>query len=344
MKKLLGTLLCASLLLTVVGCSKKEGTKKAAETTAETPKGPVHPMTYVLDLGDCGSLNIKDNSEYGTAGESTRQGFGDFSQAVKYNKPEVGDKIRITGKVTFPISIDVLKWGLVDDSADAGYWTALAGDPEFFTDVKAGTPISIDYTFDVTTNVVKNMKVYFAYGEQNGEPVTATAEAVAETYVGEIDPSLGPRTTPKVWDMDISKDAAFVEVKPEYPWVDGVQDTTADPQHYQAVVHIGHLFGGELPIAGDTINLTWKFQANHDIEELWVRLVENTGAVNWWAEIDELAGQGYGTQIATDIKAGEPKVAKGTLKLGQDPVEGLSLCVVYPLSACDGGAIFKYAK
>ncbi|MCQ2596710.1 MAG: hypothetical protein MJ181_02590 [Treponema sp.] len=344
MKKLLTFAAAAALALSLVSCGSTGGSSKAAVVGYE------HPMTYVLDIADAGdSFSFMDNSQYGESGSSTRQVVVDLSKVVKVNKVQKGDTVVIKGKITTDMDIDSLRIGIVDDSAAANYWTNLCSEPDtFIKDVKAGTPVELDYTFPVSANMKANFKVCFAYGEQNGGLANATVERVCESDIGTPAGdfvAVENHKEPKVYNFDLSKDLAYLELQPNYPWVNGVQDTMADPTNYQAIVAITNKFDldADWPIPGDKIKVYWKTRSNNNIAALHCRVVENTAAVaGWWKEIDVNAGSGK--VIAENIVADDVTEIEFELELADAPIEGLSLCIWNDLEESDGSSLLTYVR
>ncbi len=341
MKKIMSIAAAAALALSLVSCGSTGGSKKAPAA------GYIHPMTYTLDLADGGDTVVNnDNSQYGEKGKSTRQAVHDLTPIVKPNKPQAGDTVVLKGKFTTPFDIDSLLINLIDDSAAANYWTTLS-DEVILTDVKAGTPVELDLTFPINKKMIGNFKVQFAYGEQNGDPTTFAVERVCDsdigTPVGDY-VAVENHKEPKVYEFDLSKDLAYVTFEPNYPWVDGVQDTMADPVNYQAIVAITQKFDLEKdwPIVGDVIKVYWKTRSNNDIAAIHCRAVENTAAVGWWKEIDEVGGEGK--IIAENVKADEVTVIEWEMKLVEAPVEGISLCIWNNLDESDGSSLLTYVR
>ncbi len=340
MKKLLFVAAAASLLL--ASCASNGG-NKGADNNA-----PVHPMTYVLDLADTGdSVTFIDNTQYGEKGVSTRQAKPAWSQLVKPNKPKTGDTIRVVGRVTSDKDLDDVMCGIADDSPAVNYWLNLY-DPEVseqhFYDIKAGVPFDIDVEFPVVANMKANLILNLGYGEQNDGFATFTFERVMESDIGmaPVAPAAA-RTEPKEFVVDISRDLAFVEMKPEYPWENGVQNTLADPQHYQATVDVTSIFGDDLPIAGDVLTFTWNTKPSIDIAALKIRFVENTASVpGWWKEIDVTPGEGH--IVHENLKAYEKAEIKASLTIGESPIEGISFCITYDLDAGVSGCTLMYAN
>lgn len=346
MKKLLTFAAAAALALSLVSCGSTEGAAKAPKA------GYAHPMTYTLDIASAtkdGVVYMDDNSQYGEKGISTRQTSytkkTSWYSIVKPNKPQKGDTVHLVGRLTSPIDIDSLRFQLVDNS---GNWTILTDDGEnTITDIKAGVTFDVDMTMNIVNKAGGECMLVLAYGEQNGGVVNFTAEKVAECDIGTPTGDFVAaenHTTPKVYEFDLSKDMAYVTLAPEYPWVDGVQDTMADPLCYQAVVAITQKFDKDVdwPIKGDKIKVYWKTRSNNDIAALMCRAIENTPAVNWWKEIDVNAGTGK--VIAENIKANEVTEIEFEIELAEAPIDGISFCIQNGLNDSNGSSLLTYVR
>ena len=186
-----------------------------------------------------------------------------------------------------------------------------------------------------------------AYGEQNGGLATFTFEKVADCDIGTPTGDFEVKENhkePKVYEFDLSKDLAYVTLEPNYPWVNGVQDTMADPLNYQAIVSITNKFDMDYdwPIKGDKIKIYWKTRANNDISSLNGRLIENTPAVNWWKEIDVNGGKGQ--VIAENIKADEVSELEFEFEFSEAPIDGVTIYLYNDLSASNGSSLFTYVR
>ena len=346
MKKLLTFAAAAALALSLVSCGSTGGAEKAPKA------GYPHPMTYTLDIASAtkdGVVYMDDNSQYGEKGISTRQTSytkkTSWYSIVKPNKPQKGDTVHLVGRLTSPIDIDSLRFQLVDNS---GNWTVLTEDGgNTITDIKAGVTFDVDMTMNIVNKASGECMLVLAYGEQNGDVVNFTAEKVAECDIGT--PSgdfvvVENHKEPKVYEFDLSKDMAYVVMEPEYPWVDGVQDTMADPLLYSAKVDITKRFDKDTdwPIPGDKIKVYWKTRSNNDISSLQGRLIENTPAVNWWKEIDVNGGKGH--VIAENIKADEVSELEFEFEFSEAPIDGVTIYLYNDLSASNGSSLFTYVR
>ena len=346
MKKLLTFAAAAALALSLISCGSTGGTEKAPKA------GYPHPMTYTLDIASAtkdGVIVMQDNSQYGTPGQSTRQTSythkTSWYNIVKPNKPQKGDKIHLVGRITSEIDIDSLMVSVVDNAG--GGWTVLTEGENFLKGIQANVPYDIDMEMNVANKVGGECMLVLAYGEQNGGVANFKAEKVAEcdigTPQGDIE-VIENHKEPKVYEFDLSKDMAYVVMEPEYPWVDGVQDTMADPLLYSAKVEITKRFDKDTdwPIPGDKIKVYWKTRANNDISSLNARLIENTPAVNWWKEIDVNGGKGH--VIAENIKADEVSELEFEFEFSEAPIDGVTIYLYNDLSASNGSSLFTYVR
>jgi len=332
----------AAVAMLLASCASS-GAAKSASAPA-----PEHPMTYVLDLADTGSeIVFSDNTQYGEKGRSTRQAIPNWTNLVKSNKIQAGDTVIVRGIITSPVDIDCVMIGIVDDSPAANYWTNLHEEIEggySLDGITAGVPYEINMEFPIVNDMKANCKLQLAYGEQNGGCTTFTVERACESDIGMTPPPEAPkRTDAKEFKADISRDLAFVEMKPEYPWENGVQNTLAPATHYQAVVDVTTVFGPDLPVAGDVLTFTWNTKPSIDIKALKIRFVENTASVpGWWKEIDVTPGEGH--VVHENLKAYEKAEISASLVIGQSPIEGISFCITYDMDAGDSGCTLMYAN
>ncbi|MCQ2572985.1 MAG: hypothetical protein MJ182_03725 [Treponema sp.] len=350
MKKLLTIAALAVLGLGLVSCGSTGGAAKPAKA------GYPHPMTYTLDIASAtkdGVIKMADNSQYGTKGETTRQtSYTDkvsWYSIVKPNKPQKGDKIHLVGRLTSAIDIDNLYYSIVDNSSA---WTRLdaGANLNVIPNVKAGVPFDIDVELELIAKAGGECMLVLAYGEQNGEPSDFTVEKVAECDIGTPEGDFEVKENhkePKVYEFDLSKDLAYVTLDPEYPWVNGSQDTMADPLMYSKTVEITKCFDKDYdwPIPGDKIKVYWKTRSNNDISELLCRAIENTPAVNWWKEIDaKWVSTQTPTVIAENIKADEVTEITFEIEICEAPIDGISFYIWNTLEASNGSSLLTYVR
>ena len=335
MKKLLGIAVLAVALSGLMSCASKEA----------KPAGLPHPRSYTIDLADGTSTAVGSAG----AGKLTFNQYGpnnqdlyDFTSFVKYNKPIVGDTVDVLIKGVSDKDIDSVEVGLVDNSAAANYWTNLS-EPQIIEGIKAGEAFEVTFSFPVTADMKGSFRICIQtpINVVLPEAPSITFEDMGETTDTSTEVVIEERK-PQVYDMDFTKYAAFLEVKTNHPWIDGVQDMS-QISNYEAVVDITNFFpAGKLPIAGDKLNITWKVSSDTDIAKLCMRVIENTPAVNWWKELDVNAGTGQ--VVAENIVAGEPLVITASFDYAEAAVEGASIVIYYDVGDADRPAIFKLVR
>ena len=335
MKKLLGIAVLAVALSGLMSCASKEA----------KPAGLPHPRSYTIDVADgkSDSLGTSDGTvklvfnQYGPNYQETV----DFTPFVKFNKPLAGDTIDVSIKGVSDKDIEILNVNVVDTSAAYSYWGVLTGtDGQPIEGVKAGEPFEATFSFPLTSDMKGNFKIVLM-SETLTEAATITLEKVTNTTDTSTEVVIEERV-PQTYDMDFTKYAAFLEVKTNHPWIDGVQDMSVI-SNYEAVVDITNFFPADkLPIAGDKLNITWKVSSDTDIAKLCMRVIENTPAVNWWKELDVNAGTGQ--VVAENIVAGEPLVITASFDYAEAAVEGASIVIYYDVGDADRPAIFKLVR
>lgn len=340
MKKLLGIAVLAVALSGLMSCASKEA----------KPAGLPHPRSYTIDLADGTSTAVGSAG----AGKLTFNQYGpnnqdlyDFTSFVKYNKPIVGDTVDVLIKGVSDKDIDSVEVGLVDNSAAANYWTNLS-EPQIIEGIKAGEAFEVTFSFPVTADMKGSFRICIQTPTNVvlPEAPSITFEDMGETTDTSTEVVIEERK-PQVYDMDFTKYAAFLEVKTNHPWIDGVQDMS-QISNYEAVVDITNFFpAGKLPIAGDKLNITWKVSSDTDIAKLYMRVIENTPAVNWWKELDAnnlQNGLPTGQIVAENIVAGEPLEIKATFDYAEAALEGTSIVICYDVGDADRPAIFKLVR
>ncbi len=310
-------------------------------TMAVAAFAAAHPRTYVLDVGEVApTVSLAFNS-YGPNYQATP----DFSKFMKGDKPQKGDTLEVHMKFKPSIDLPVLLAQPVDSSAQANYWTTLADSVVVGEDLKAGQTYDFVHKFVLTEAMKGSLVVCLQYdtADQTQKKINKASKLTVTKTVTTTDTSkeIVKRTTPKTWNVNLTKYAAFLEIKTNHPWVNGVQDMSK-VSNYEATAEISKAFdnGKSLPIKGDTVIITYKATSNMDIDTLMIDVIENTAAVNWWAVLSTEGPQVF----AENIKKGTPFEAKATFKLKADPQEGISLQIFYDVDKGKGPAIFKLAK
>lgn len=338
MKKLLGIAVLAVALSGLMSCASK----------GAAPAGLPHPRSYTIDVADGTSKSL---GSVGTAKLVFNQ-YGpnfqeeiDFTSFVKFNKPLAGDTIDVSIKGVSDKDIEILNVNIVDTSAAYSYWGKLTGDDGYpIEGVKAGEPFEATFSFALASDMKGAFKIVLM-SETLTEAATITFEDMGETTDTSTEVVIEERK-PQVYDMDFTKYAAFLEVKTNHPWIDGVQDMSVI-SNYEATVDITNFFPStdKLPIAGDKLNITWKVTSDTDIAKLCMRVIENTPAVNWWKELDKKWIETQeGLVVAENIKAGEVLDISASFDYGDAALEGTSIVIWYDVGDADRPAIFKLVR
>lgn len=300
-----------------------------------------HPRTYVLDVGEVSPTVSLVFNQYGPNYQATP----DFSKYMKGDKPQKGDTMEVHMKFKPSIDLPILYAQVVDNSAKANYWTTMTDAVVVGENLKAGQTYDFVYKFPVTVEMQGALVVCLQYDttDQTAPKINKASKLTVTKTATTTDTSkeVVKRTTPKTWNVNLSKYAAFLEIKTNHPWVNGVQDMSK-VSNYEATAEISKAFdnGKSLPIKGDTLVITYKATSNMDIETLMIDVIENTAAVNWWAVLSSEGPQVF----AENITKGAVFEGKATFKLKADPVEGISLQIFYDVDKAKGPAIFKFAK
>ncbi|MCR4741894.1 MAG: hypothetical protein K5866_03365 [Treponema sp.] len=335
MKKMLkfaaGLLVAGALL---VSCAST-GSSSKASTAAGT--GIPHPRSYEIDPADVTATLDMAYNQYGP----NYQGVVDFYKPfLKADKPQAGDTVKIKMKITADLEIPGLAYYIIDNSPAANYWTVLSGD-NYIENLKPGEYVEIEQDVVLTESVKGGFQIVFGYdGADHGQDQFAKAGAAskfsfekigettntiaeAEAYAAANGVAEAPKG-PQTYNIAIEKVAAFFQLETNHPWVDGVQDMS-QISNYQGIAHFTTEFGEDLPKAGDTIHATWHATSDVDIKNLHIRVIENSAAVNWWAEISEAGGTGY--VLIEDVKANEAFDVSIDIPLVQDAQEDISFCI-----------------
>lgn len=152
------------------------------------------------------------------------------------------------------------------------------------------------------------------------------------------------RTKNVNWKILLTGKSDFHIFETVYP-VDkyGHQEITKAPVCFRTLIPVTHKFFGNLPIKGDTINFTWTTNSNNDIKRVYVRAIEYNEADETkdpeWIELD-VKGQ-YGTLFAENVKTGEKRKFKGSVKLSESVKEKIQLCFWYMPEDAEGESVFK---
>ena len=300
---------------------KKIITVIAAALAVTTASFARAPMQYVLDLADTDAatkIKFIDNSQYGTKGMSERQNDAklNWTKLCKPNKPQKGDTIRVTGRVTFDTDIDNLYINLIDDSN----WTRFTQ----YTDEKsapsihvtAGVPVDIDMIFEVKKNVSSHVWFKMGYGKQNKKIAKATIQRVTDSFVGdeELLASLAMPKEPYTFTVNLQDNNKLM-----------MFERGSDSNFGYITSITADFVNGWLPRKGDTVIIKYKGTSDIDIDALQITIAENTAAVGWWKNLET---NSYPT-FAQGIVAGQEFEAECAFELTAGAIEGASVQIIY---------------
>ncbi len=312
-----------------------------------------HPMTYVLDLAEnengknieCPKNNYAENYQSNP--------LPSFKTQLKGDLPKAGDTIELHYKLTSNVDLPVISINVIDASAKANYWTVITGEntedlPPLLTDVKAGETYEGVWSYVLKKDALGDVSVCLMYddpaliGKGYGKAGVPSKITLETTGVTTTKPVAKVQRKAKKWKIDLGKYAAFYKIEADHPWVDGVADTKTI-SGWQAIIDLGQAFGGDLPIKGDQITITFNGVSDTDISLIKSQLIENTAAVNWWAVICEDPDDSN-HPFAENVVAG--KKFKGSVKfiVSQDAQEGCSLALRCSVDAMEHPANIKIAK
>lgn len=296
---------------------------------------------YVFDiaLSKEGANQTIAYNQYGPNYQATPS----FTHLVKGLKPVAGDTVTVHFKGTSDIDLSYLRADLVDNSAQANYWTVLAEEqsPVIAENIKAGATFENTITYHVVNDMKGALVISIGYDDNGNDyaKVGKAAKISFEKIAGLTTSDYGTvakQRKPKKFNIDISKIMKMIDVQPSF------QD--GNLVFYQSVFAFTEFFGNDLPIKGDTLTLTYKGTSTIDIPEIQITLVENTAAVGWWRDLVSTSNEEKWFTWATDIKAGKVFKAKTTIPVNVAVEEGISIQLIYYPFEGSNAAIIKFAK
>lgn len=312
-----------------------------------------HPMTYVIDLAENenGKTVAIPKNQWADNYQSTPN--LSFTKQLKPDLPKAGDTIEVHYKFTSDVDLSVLTINVTDTSAQANYWLNLTGKdtqdlPPLAKDIKAGQTVEGVWSVVLEKDCLAKIECPLMYDDpnlvkmgyaKNGKAANLTFVA---TGVETTKPVPKVQRKAKTWKLDLNKIAAFIKIEADHPWVNGVADTKTI-SGWQAVVDIAQAFGGDLPIKGDEIVISYKGISDTDISLIKSQLIENTAAVNWWAVICEDPDDSN-HPFAEEVVSGKKFKGSVKFKVSQDAQEGVSLALRCSADAMDHPAILKASK
>jgi len=308
---------------------------------------------YVFDLYDGVSDYAREENHTIILDDrnNTYESFGKnlfFSHLTTYKKLKKGDKLLIKAKITSDTDLEQLYAYIIDNSSEADNWKDLILDYENEeNNLELASNIKADIPFEITKEVII----------QEDQLVDLSILICADSETAETSPTLTferlcnssnsiiYRPEPQEFNINLNDYLPYFEISKNYKWVDGKQDYS-QAINYQCVSNsILDCFKDSLPIAGDIINFTWSGSADKDIPNLYLRLIDNSRAANWWTELEapEIADK-EGGLFASDIQKDKVFTASISCQIVTDAISSLAICLCYPIEeneSEDNSSTFK---
>ncbi len=86
----------------------------------------------------------------------------------------------------------------------------------------------------------------------------------------------GPRTAPKEWNVNLTKEIRNRTLSKTYPVFNGATNLQADPINYQTEIDISIMFHGNTPIKGDRIKVKFTAKSNINMKALHISIADTT--------------------------------------------------------------------
>lgn len=338
MKKLVSISAIAVALCGILLSSCASGSK--AEVGPSIP----HPRDYVFDVYDAGETLKLVYNQYGP----NYQVEAFFTPLVKKDKPQAGDTVTFRMKATTDVDLPLL---LAYPHSSSPSWTNLTGEAYTIAEnVKAGDTFELELTCVLSTNAGGNFGLCIQYDNpeqevKTGGPCVLTLERVCESTDTTKEGAAAPHN-PNV-TVAVEKYSALTEIATNHPWVNGAQDMSVI-SNYQATPDFTNAFAGELPVAGDTVHITWHAVSDVDIAQIYCRLVDCSPDANWWKELNT-SEAGFSEDkfiMIRDIKAGEVFDVDFSLPVEISPKSQVNFCMWYDIGDAnpDGPALIKFVR
>lgn len=310
----------------------------------------IHPRTYIIDPFDGAKEVMFKFNEH----ELNYQASIDMWKFLKYDKPQAGDTIILKGQFISNIDLHNVVLYLADTSPAANYWSILTTD-NYLMDIKSYEKYGIELKTVLDVGTKGNLSIIMAYDGNNhgqeeivkvGVPARFDFEKIEETTNTETEIGFIPSLEQQVYNIQIDKYAAFMEIATVYPVVNGIEDMSV-VANYQTTPEITMAFGDNLPRAGDTINLSWTAVSDVDISQIYVRPIECPAGATSWRELINVDWDNLEKyRIVKNVKKDEPFQGTVSFVLNHDAVTQVKLCIWYDIgdSRPDGPAIIKKVK
>lgn len=347
MKKILGTVLSALALcaISLTGCASSQKAETAGPAMVSSVS---HPRTYVLDLADSTGEKTTQFAANNGIYQSPSHSLV-YTQYFKYDWPQAGDTIEVHYKGVSNIDLNGVEFYFMDASATANYWLGLMNQDDIDNrpialNVKAGEEFegTISYVLEKSPSKRPAIEVVMFYDNQyykkaglekvgkaakiewlktDVDTTNTEAELVMADTSVEGAVAIAPEG-PKTFNIELADVAKMFELSTNAS--DGVI------WNYQFITAIDGVIDGDLPQAGDTVNIHWKGTSNQDISTpVMMTLVENTQAVGWWKDLISSSEDKFHVFVEGPVTANETFEGNASFVLAESCVEGISIQMFY---------------
>lgn len=290
-------------------------------------------VTYSTE-GDIVSMSVPFN-QYG-AGDEWQGGEDAGGKVLKDAVLEAGGSTSWLPAIGEAFSINmagttnftgVIKLGLIDESADLGYWQDWGSFGGSEINVTAGEEFSAEVILDITKNTASNPDK----PEYIGEPLTQAHLVVLCKMPGQDNTTF---TDDAVIDYTTFEIEYLPAVDYEEPYMvlsSKGQDEKSGQYKYQSDAAAEGIAAAK---AGQYVNVTFSGKAAQDLDTIMYTLLDGSQAASWWLPLSKDMAL-----FAVKVKKGQEINAAFSWKLDTDPTEEPVFKNVF-LANAEG----KYAK
>ena len=242
-------------------------------------------------------------------------------------KPQVETIIQ-TKKYVEPVEFSVIA-GEEGTRMVVSMTTATEGADIFYTtDGTEPSSESSKYSKPITFLENATIKAYAAKDGLENSPVSVATVSITEKTIIVIQDNGGNYN----WIIDMSPLLIRKASEKIYIWKSGVK--TDDYDRYVCVVDLTESFK-RLPLAGESVKITWKGNCDKSISTMQLKLVDNnTKTANWAQTLSE-------TTTLSNITAEEDFSVDYTFTFSKNPIEKVILQFIYKPDILDTEATFK---
>ncbi|MBR1638613.1 MAG: hypothetical protein IJ688_04420 [Treponema sp.] len=261
------------------------------------------PKVYQLDLSDS-DLGTDVRMEWNDADwAKSYRNMISFRNLIKGDIPEKGDYIVFSYNMTASVDIPQLVLQVVDSSRK-NTWNSVYN-PDYFTlmDLKAGEAVQGKLFVKVSENPLYDVCIQFIYdGDWQLETYPAVGKASNLTFKKLVESTdTVKRRAPKTYKLDISKllnTLKFFTVDKNFSGTTNQSEIA----YYLTTCDITKLFKkGDLPLKGDTVELTFNGIFPEDFSGIYFCLLEENDYI-WGSRVLAINSASDGRPEVTEMK------------------------------------------